>query len=145
MNLRSLREPMRRFTFSTHHSGLTAAAGFCNRTNNTTPLLQLLINSKQAVTRAPSVKITTYQAYHGHSSTLGNLDNSHVSAIAHQDPSNTEDKQRNADFDPEQQDIASEPLPSQICGPQLVNTVIPIPSQRQPPELDISAVTLPNQ
>ena len=76
---------------------------------------------------------------------LGSLDNSHVSTTAHQDPSYTEDIQRNTEFDREQQDLASEAIPSQICEPHLDNSAVTLPSQRQPPQLDNSVVTLPHQ
>ena len=76
---------------------------------------------------------------------LGCLDNSHVSATAHQDTSYTIEIQSNTEFDPEQQDIASEPFPSQICEPQLDNSVVTLPNQHQLPPLDNSVVTLPHQ
>ena len=75
---------------------------------------------------------------------LGSLDNSHVSATTHQDRSYTENIQRYTEFDPEQQDIASEPIPSLLCEPQLDNSVITLPSHQQPPQLDNSVVTLPS-
>ena len=90
---------------------------------NTTWLPQLFINSGQPVTRAPSqpqlpthIMDMTGPELSRH---LGSLDNSHVSTTGHQDPSYTEDIQRNTEFDPEQQDLASEAIPSQICEPRL--------------------------
>ena len=76
---------------------------------------------------------------------LGVFDNSHVSATAHQDPSYTEDIQRNTEFDSEQQEFASEAIPSQICEPHLDSSVVTLPSQQQPPQLKNSVVTLPHQ
>ena len=76
---------------------------------------------------------------------LGSLDNSHVSTTAYQDHSYTEDIQTNTEFDPEQQDLASEAIPSQICEPHLDKSAVTLPSQRQPPQLDNSVVTLPLQ
>ena len=63
---------------------------------------------------------------------LGSLDNFHVSATVHQDPSYPEDIQRNTEFYPEQQDLASETIPSQICEPHLDNSVVTLPRQQQP-------------
>ena len=122
---------------------------FATAPSNTTPLPQLFINSGQPATRAPSQpqlpthimdmmgpKLSRY---------LGSLDNSHVSTTAHQDPSYTVDIQRNTEFDPEQQDVASEAIPPQIGEPHLDNSAVILPSQQQPPQLDNSVVTLPCQ
>ena len=57
----------------------------------------------------------------------------------------TEDIQRNTEFNPEQQDLASEAIPSQICEPHLDNSAVTLSSQQQPPQLDNSVVTLPHQ
>ena len=76
---------------------------------------------------------------------LGSLDNSHVSATAHQDPSYTEDIQRNTVFYPEQQNLVSESVHSQICEPHSDISVVTLPSQHQPPQLDNSVVNLSRQ
>ena len=76
---------------------------------------------------------------------LGSLDNSHVSTTAHRNPSYTEDIQRNTEFDPEQQDVAFEAIPSQIGKTHLDNSAVTLPSQQQPPQLNSSVVTLPHQ
>ena len=122
---------------------------FATAPNNTTRLPQFFINSGQPVTRAPSqpqlpthIMDMTGPELSRH---LGSLDNSHVSTTAHQDPSYTEDIQRNTEFDPEQQDLASEAIPSQICEPHLDNSSDNLPSQRQPLQLNNSVVTLPHQ
>ena len=121
---------------------------FATAPNNTTSLPQFLINSAQPATRAPSQpQLTTHiMAMTGTelSRHLGSLDNSHVSATADQDPFYTEDIQRNTEFYPEQQDLASETIPSQICDPHFNNSVVTLPSQQQPPQLDNSVVTLPH-
>ena len=78
---------------------------FATAPNNTTRLPQLFINSGQPVTRATSqpqlpthIMDMTGPELSRH---LGSLDNSHVSTTAHQDPSYTEDMQRNTELDPE--------------------------------------------
>ena len=112
------------------HSALTTPASqqqqeFATAPNNTTPLPQLLINSAQPATRAPSQPQPTTHIMDMTgpelSRHLGSLDNSLVSATAHQDHFYTEDIQRNTEFYPEQQDLASETIPSQICEPHLDN------------------------
>ena len=122
---------------------------FATAPNNTTRLPQFFINSGQPVTRAPSqpqlpthIMDMTGPELSRH---LGSLDNSHVSTTTHQDPSYTGDIQRNTEFDPEQHDLASEAIPSQICEPHLDNSSVNLPSQRQPLQLNNSVVTLPHQ
>ena len=120
--------------------------GFATAPNNTTRLPQLFINSGQPVTRAPPqpqlpthIMDMTGSELSRH---LESLDNSHVSTTAHQDPSYTEDIQRNTEFDPEQQDLASEAIPSQICEPHLDNSAVNLPHQQQPLSI---AYHLPHQ
>ena len=108
---------------------------FTTAANNTTPVLQLLINSGQPATRAPQSQLTTHitnitgPELSGH---LGSLDNSHDSASANQGPSYAADIQRNTEFDPQQQNSASELIPPQICEPLLDNSVVILPHQQQP-------------
>ena len=62
MKLCSLRAPMRRFNFSTHHSSLTTSAGFCNCTQqHDNPAAASYEIRTQPATRAPSQpQLTTH-------------------------------------------------------------------------------------
>ena len=88
---------------------------------NTTPQLLRLVNHGQCATQTPSEQqLTTHirdmrgpEFY----CQLQILENSNVSATAHQDCFYREEKYRDNKFDPSQQDKASYPITSQICEP----------------------------